>query len=32
VCWEFIPTIKRNSTDAAAIRAAKIKTILKGDD
>ncbi|MBO4425804.1 MAG: hypothetical protein J5776_02240 [Clostridiales bacterium] len=32
ICWEFIPTIKRNSTDAAAIRAAKIKTILKGDD
>lgn len=32
VCWEFIPPGKRGSMDAPAIRAAKIKTILKGDD
>ena len=32
VCWEFIPAVKRSSSDAAAIRASKIKTILKGDD
>jgi len=32
VCWEFIPAAKRGSTAASAIRASKIKSILKGDD
>ena len=31
-CWEFIPAAKRGGNDAAVIRAAKVKTILKGED
>ena len=32
VCWEFIPNVKRGNLDTSAIRAIKIKTILKGDN